>query len=203
MLELFLKLVDRVIQLQKHRLDNRKELFNSLVEPSFNEASSVYSDYRMMLRSAKDLMQQDDFDKAISQLESDRENYLATRTKLRAMAASIRPQDVDLDRAQQVDFADLLSMYVTEISELVLARAEHNVPHSADNTRVAYRFAQDVLGISFASSLLEHLSYVDPDNTDLSIMILVFDEMLAELDAKFQVVATLYGKLKAAAYLGD
>ena len=126
MLELFLKLVDRVIQLQKHRLDNRKALFNSLVEPSFNEASSVYSDYRMMLRSARDLMQQDDFDKAISQLKSDRENYLATRTKLRAMWASTPAQDddfddVDFDPAQQVDFADLLSMYVSEISEFEFA----------------------------------------------------------------------------------
>ena len=187
MLELFLKLVDRVIQLQKHRLDNRKELFNSLVEPSFNEASSVYSDYRMMLRSARDLMQQDDFDKAISQLKSDRENYLATRTKLRAMWASTPAQDDDFDRAQQVDFADLLSMYVSEISEFVLERAAHKLP--------------DTFHTTFATSLLKHLSDVDPDNTDLVIP--VFDEMLAELDAKFQVVATLYGKLKAAAYLGD
>ena len=186
MLNIFLKLVDRIIQLREHRLDKRKELFETLVEPIFDEASSVYSDYRMMLRSARSLIEQTNVDKAISRLESDRENYLATRTKLRSMAASIRPQDVDFDPGQQVSFAELVSLYISEIGELILARATHNVPQ-----------------VTVSRSLIEQLKFIDPDTTNKQALVGVFDETLENMDARFQVVSTLYGQLRAAAYLGD
>lgn len=182
MLELLLKLIDRIIQFQDRRSERKQTLFKDIVEPSFDEISAIYSDYRKMLASARQAIEQDDIGKAIHNLESDRELYLATRTKLASMATVIR--DNPRDTAEPEDYAELVSLFLADIGWLIMSRTEHG---------------QDVAYSSRASTLAAHLREHVDDDPGAAIALL--DSTLTGIEEQFQSIATSYSTLRASALL--
>lgn len=182
MLEIFLKLVDRIIQFEKHRLDRRQSLFRDLIEPTFVESSTVYSDYRQMLVAAKTSIKNGGLTEAIGKLRSDRELYLTTRTKLGAMADALDGQKRFHDLPESLSFSELVAVYLFSIQAMIGTRAHQTAPMFVS---VGYALIDSISGAT-QEEAIQHI-----------------DQALQKLEHDFQSVATRYGQLRAAAYLSD
>jgi hypothetical protein len=97
-LDLFLKAIDRFIQLASVRAESRRRLFKELVEPLFHELESVVDDYYAFFSKSLVLLQGADRESmtaVVAQVREMREQQMLTRVKLRQLAASLQEHSKD------------------------------------------------------------------------------------------------------------
>jgi hypothetical protein len=96
MLELFLKLVEKVTDLLKERQKSRRAVMDDVIDPLFKEMPLVVQDYLSLFAKAEEHLRRSSgpgdsqLHDVISDLKSRREKFLAIRIKLREMASLIQ-----------------------------------------------------------------------------------------------------------------
>lgn len=129
MVEIFLKLIDKVIQLIKERQLNNDKIFNDLIEPIFNDMTLVAKDYFTMFSESYHLLapyaryeKETDFHAISEQLKkvgARREEFLNTRIKVREMAKMLSAEISDPDIIKFTD-SILKFFYGNEFNESVV-----------------------------------------------------------------------------------
>lgn len=193
MIDVILKVIDRVIQLSEYRQERNKEIFEKFIEPIYEDSSKVYADYRGMFRKSIKLIQEDKIDEAIAGLQNDREQYIATRAKLLEMRGSkVETMRSDNDREDTANgFGELKFFFADDVYALLLFRAEQRntrVTRSTSVIRMLVNSKENSKG-----SRKEILEYALP----------VLDRTLTDLDQTFQSLSAMYGRLRAIAYFED
>lgn len=92
MIDTFLKITDKVIELLKQEKLNREQFFNQIIEPLFVDLQPVVDDYFALFLSARDLVNTksaDDFRESVVEIRKARESLLAHRIKVREMAETV------------------------------------------------------------------------------------------------------------------
>lgn len=95
MVDIFLKLVEQIIELIKLKHHNRQQFFKEIVEPLFIELQPVVDDYILLFRRARELASTgstEDFNASLEEIRSAREKLLNRRIKVREMAFIVRSQ---------------------------------------------------------------------------------------------------------------
>ena len=92
MLDLFLKLIDRLIGLVKERAETRRTLFTDIVEPLFRDLEPVADDYFSFFDSVRDDLAAagpQDVPELVEKARKAREAKLRAREKVRSLAKAI------------------------------------------------------------------------------------------------------------------
>lgn len=111
MLDDFLKLLDRIIELLRSREHNRERFFREIVEPLYKEFEPVADDYFALFRMARSALDQYEPSRAgeaSAAIAARREAMLAARQKVREVARVVRDTTQDEKAA---DFADCLTRF--------------------------------------------------------------------------------------------
>lgn len=93
LLDSFIKLADRIINLEKSKLQDRQILFNEIVKPLYDELGPVASNYMEIFRNAKITVNncsQSGLRDVIILIREERQVMWMARTKVRKMAFQIR-----------------------------------------------------------------------------------------------------------------
>jgi hypothetical protein len=91
-LDAFIKLADRIINLEKTKLQDKKDMFNEIVEPLFEELEPVAKDYILYFREIKDVVEvisKRNFAAQTRSLGEKRDLMKLARIKIRMMAKVI------------------------------------------------------------------------------------------------------------------
>ncbi len=94
MIELLLKLLDKLGQLQELRIARKRKAFKELAEPLFNELQGVHRDYLMNFSEARALVESspDDLRSCIMYLKKRSAEFDPVRDKLVAFSKTIQTQ---------------------------------------------------------------------------------------------------------------
>ena len=99
MLELFLKLIDKLIQLESVKKQNKKELFLQHIHPIFETMSDVYKNYLVELNALGEIVDSMEYDQFVKEVKKRRQTYQKERSDLVHYTLAIYhndeyPQDV-------------------------------------------------------------------------------------------------------------
>ena len=128
MIDIFLKLVDKIIDLLEQKKHNKAEVFKNLIEPLYNEMPLVFQDYLSLFREAFDSynafriqeekheMREEpvpdhyktELNKIINKIRWRREELLHSRIKIREMADLLRQE---YDDELIIEFADRILQF--------------------------------------------------------------------------------------------
>jgi len=96
MIDTLLLIIDKLIQLRKHRLQNSREVFKRILEPTFKDLSMIHQDYLQMftkvqwlLPSFKENLQPEDYGKlvnAVEYLRQQRIKFEPLRVEIRSLS---------------------------------------------------------------------------------------------------------------------
>ncbi len=107
MFEIFLKLIDKLIELINIRQKKKKDLFHDVIEPLFLQLQPVVDDYFLLFRQARSLIDDPkNPGEAAKELRQRREELLRTRLQVRQLAEAIRENVSEpsiVEFAQNVD----------------------------------------------------------------------------------------------------
>lgn len=85
MIDVALKVADRLIQLVSVNVENRAKYFDDIVEPLYHDAEAIFTDYVGLFRELiRRLEQEDSVPDIIKWLEDRRYEFLPVRIKIRA-----------------------------------------------------------------------------------------------------------------------
>jgi len=99
-LEAFIKLAERIIRLEKTKLESRQKLFDQLVKPLFLELEPVASNYIGYFRKARQSIRRSkdgDFREVAELIKEERDAMSMARIKVREMAKQIKENIDDPD----------------------------------------------------------------------------------------------------------
>ena len=86
MLDLFIKLLDKLTEFAKVRSEDREKFIDRYVEPIYQDAETIYKDYSNLLRSIRSKVESEHkVEPILKYLEEKRQAHLPTRTKVRAL----------------------------------------------------------------------------------------------------------------------
>lgn len=136
MLEALLKIIDRLIELKRGRILGRKEIFDRVIEPTFNELVLVHGDYIKMFEDlrvytaswsglASELTGR--AEKAKSELRSRRSEFEPIRQKIRAFATGLASSQLP---NEEKGFVDAVIRYFPS--------GEPSLPQSSATTVLGY-----------------------------------------------------------------
>jgi hypothetical protein len=90
MVEIFLKLIDQLIEIVNIRQKQKKELFYEVVEPLFNQLQPIVDDYFSLFRQARSLIDDPKIPgEGAKELRKRREEMLRIRLQVRQLAVAI------------------------------------------------------------------------------------------------------------------
>lgn len=122
-LSTFTALVDRIINLEKRKLQNDRDLFNEIVEPLFEELQPVALKYMEIFRKAAFALEKDkkvDFRKIAWEIKDQRDAIVMARIKVSEMASQIRHHINNIEIQNFSDDVDKF-FYGTEKKETTTA----------------------------------------------------------------------------------
>ncbi len=105
-IEAFIKLAERLITLEKTKLQDRKDLFNEIVKPTFEVLEPVASNYIEFFRRSQRIVKEAkvvNFETAVNQISEARDQMVIARIKVREMAAQIKNNIEDENFAEFAD----------------------------------------------------------------------------------------------------
>jgi hypothetical protein len=122
LLDAFIKLADRIINLENTRLQNREQFFKEIIQPLFEELEPVAVNYLDFFRQAKKSVvgtyqyfdEIERLDEMVSQFQERREAMLMARIKVRMMAKQINENVID---NEAVTFAKAIISFFSEAME--------------------------------------------------------------------------------------
>ncbi len=117
LLDAFIKLADRIINLEKSKLQDKQTLFNEIVKPLFEEVEPVALNYIDFFRKARQAISKNprkNLSKVSQTIREDRDAMLMARIKVRAMADQIKEHIKD---EEIVEFAVAVTDFFYEASD--------------------------------------------------------------------------------------
>lgn len=167
----FTALVDRIVNLEKTKLQDNKVLFNDIAKPLFEEFEPVATRYIEIFRRTKKSLDQGSpakLRKMINQISEDREEMIMALIKVREMAHRIEDN-------------------VNDNKMVVFAVAVKKFFYSATETQH---------GGTLLKSFLLYLKNTDPNKWDKEQTTKYIDRNLAELEYHWENVIKTYENLK-------
>ena len=123
MLDIFLKIVDRVIELIKHSQVQRHSLFSEIARPLFESLEPVAKDYFALFHTATTALKNGHLDVAtIQDLDRARTTTAYARMRVRAMARAICAR-ASLDKLHEFADSVLRFFYFSELTSYDTASA--------------------------------------------------------------------------------
>lgn len=110
-------LVDRIVNLEKTKIQDKKTLFQEVVKPLFEELEPLALDYVDLFRKAKKSIikgSRKEFNAINQSIQEDRDAMMMTRIKVLEMAEQIKQHIKDDDI---VEFATAVSLYFDSTQE--------------------------------------------------------------------------------------
>jgi len=176
-LEAFIKLAERIVSLEKTKLEGRQKLFNEIVKPLFDELEPVASNYMDYFRNAQRRIKrskQDDFREVADLIKEERDAMSMARIKVREMASQIRE---NIDDQDVVDFAVSVNKFF------------YSAPR--------FPQVQDVAGSSSsAMRFLDFLRYASLHNIGTQEVVDHLDVVIDSIEQDWSSVVKCYEKLK-------
>lgn len=156
MLQALLQIIDRLIRLAEGRLESRKEVFSSVLEPTFNDLLLIHRDYIAMfeqLQVFRGAIPEDDSEiqrrlqSSKTQLHQRRIEFEPVRQKVRALVATIAHRKLPVEERR---FVDAVLRYFPS--------ADPSLPQSAATTVLEYleRAAPAELDLLIDATLQRH-----------------------------------------------
>jgi hypothetical protein len=176
LLDAFIKLADRLINLEKAKLQNRQTLFKEFVKPLFEELEPVASNYMDFFRKARRTINRSTLNNlrnVVDKIKNEREAMSMARTKVREMAKEI---EESINDQEVVEFAKAVKDFF--YSTPVLQK----------------KFFQNKKSKSRA--LVRALENVAARKTGKENLIVYIDNTLENLEASWVSIVRSYEKLK-------
>jgi hypothetical protein len=174
MIETFLKILDKIIDLLKQHKQANKDLLATIVEPLFSETALIVNDYMSVFTDARQTVIDGSDDALMSTIDSiaaRRQQLLTTRAKVREMACAVSETFED----------DLLTSFAEHI--LALLYSSQIAPYRLGST------PSKVLLIEL-HDLLEN---PDLDRTTIRLNI---EQVLHNIESNWTNVTRAYARLK-------
>lgn len=95
MIDTILKILDRCISLLQTRKENRKEIFNFVVQPLFVEFGELAENTYRIFREARILAMNNDISLACERISQKRDEFLLARRKFRELVKEAEAIDID------------------------------------------------------------------------------------------------------------
>lgn len=108
-LDTFIGVMERIINLEKAKIQNKQQVFKEIIEPLFIELQPVIDNYITLFKQAKQSVsenKQSDIWEAVQEIRESRDAMILSRVKVREMANRIQEAYNDkkiTDFAQKVD----------------------------------------------------------------------------------------------------
>lgn len=173
----FTALVDRIVNLEKTKLQDKKTLFNEIVKPLFEELEPVASNYKDIFWKAKQVAKtnsQKKLQKAMLQIVEEREVMALARIKVREMAIQIAENIKDEEVAV---FANAVNGYF------------YNTAKSYGSTRTIFllrRFEKQ----------RESGEVSEINAPEKEVLVEYIDEVLKDLEKSWKTIVQSYERLK-------
>jgi hypothetical protein len=136
MVEALLTVLDRLIQLIKGRIEGRRNVFDRVIEPTFNELLQIHGDYVQMFEEAQvftaagvtnEVELQRRIAAAKQELQDRRREFEPVRRKVEAIAIELASHSLPEEERR---FVDAVMRY--------LPSGDPALPHSASTTLLQY-----------------------------------------------------------------
>lgn len=130
MIEALLKIIDRLIEIKKRRIQSRKQMFEMVLQPTFDDLLSVHGDYIKMFEQLtvfagdqRRLALGKKIAKAKEELRKRRLEFEPVREKIRLVADQLARQKLSVEEAE---FVNAVLQYFPS--------GEPSLPHSSATT---------------------------------------------------------------------
>jgi hypothetical protein len=178
--ELFLSLLDRIINLVKQREIKKQQFFDKIIEPLFKELEPVVEDYFNLFRESLQMVRNshnyDDLNNAVEKIRRNRNHLLQTRIKVREMADTIKNEVKD---EKVVNFAnDILKFFNSSKAEVPV----------------------DPKFISLGARLLELCDYVMTEKLSGDQLIIFLENELKNLESSWEAISKSHAMLRLENY---
>lgn len=177
-LEAFINLAERIIRLEKTKLESRQKLFDQLVKPLFVELEPVASNYIGYFRKARQSIKKSkegDFREVAELIKEERDAMSMARIKVREMAKQIKE---NIDDPDIVDFA------------VSVDRFFYSAPR--------FPQVQDVPGSNSSSAMrfLDYLRFASLNNIGTQEVVNHLDVVINSIEHDWSLVVQSHEKLK-------
>lgn len=174
MIDTFLRLVDKAIELLRTRKEAGRELLAQVIEPLFSEMTFVVDDYTSLFLEAIQAIDEsieDPITSAVHKIKARRQQLLSTRIKVREMAHVIANE--------------FRSKELTEFAEAILAffHSSQIVPFKSNSTPAR-------------NLLVELHDVLDNPSLDKNAAKANIEHALSNIEANWVQVTRSYSKLK-------
>ena len=95
MIETVIRILDRCISLLQEQKENRKEIFNSVVQPLFEEFGNLVENSYIVFKEAKILAMDEDINLACEKISQKRDEFLLGRLKFRELVKEAETIKID------------------------------------------------------------------------------------------------------------
>jgi hypothetical protein len=174
LLDTFITLADRIINLEKTQIQNKQQAFKEIVEPLFLELQPVVDNYISLFRNAKKSVIESSPDNlwgAVSEVRQAREAMILSRIKVREMAN--RVQEAYKDKR------------ITEFAQKVDGFFYRTVCEREVRTTSSY-----------AKELVDLCEYVMKRDMDKSELIKFIEDALKNLEISWVAIAQSYASVR-------
>ncbi len=175
-IDVFLTLLDKLVDVLKKKNKNKQQLFKEFIEPLFTELQLVVDDYFALFRKSRDLIRKShknkqELKKAIEEIRLARERLLSTRIKVITLATIAQEK---INDKKVVDFCQKIVnfFFATQIHKSKQEKTSH------------------------ASQLVELLDYVVEGKLDKEELLVYIDKTLKNLENSFVAIAQSYASLR-------
>ena len=174
-LNTFTALADRIINLEKTKLQNKQQVFKEVVEPLFIELQPIVDNYVALFRKAKKSVIESSAENlwdAVSEIRESRESMIFSRIKVREIAVVIQENYKDkkiTDFAQKVD-----GFFYRTILEK----------------------KQEGKSKSYAKELVDLCDYVIKRDMDKGELIKFIDDALRSMEESWVAIAQAYASVR-------
>jgi hypothetical protein len=187
----FLQLLDRLIDLLEAKKRRKRELFSEIIEPIFNEVQPVVDEYFKFFQEARQRLQKakaTDYRRLVQELTKERKDFHSVRVKVTHLTEAIREQT----RLEQVkEFAKA----VEELFDAtVISKPTREQPGVKRQVSSQIRRSPGTK----RKELIDRLEKAREVPVEKEALLRYIDEALEAIDEAFSKVAARYATLRLA-----
>ena len=195
-LDTFIKLADRIINLEKTKFQDQRVVFEEIIKPLFTELEPIAQTYMIFFRNARQLIidkNKSPHDQGIEILRS-RLLTLNEQNELQEMAQYMKKERdaMIIARVKVSEMANQIKEYVNNVEMVEFATSVNAFFFNSPSNHPQLWLPQD----SKATEFLERLNQSILKNYDEQDLIEYIDEILLEMENSWGVIIRSYEKLK-------
>lgn len=200
-MEIFLKLIDKVISLVKAREENKVKLFNEVVQPLYEEFEKLVAQYFSFFRSTLQSIGDKELEIIVQDLRKQRDEYVQARIKIVSMSEAIK---VDIGNSDILEFCNALKsfFFVSKENELLSSRGSSMLDDP--NMQQLLMYAQEEGRQNSRGSMLLHelerfmrKQRFDGNNEiPLEKVMFYIEDELTKMEESWSSASSIYAKLR-------